>query len=134
LENSVPIQPVAVALVLCEFVVVDEKSRNITAVSCFSRRVFDGGLEFLPPFYVVATFVNGHGNVSAKLVIERLDTLEITWERAITLRFPDSLREQSAIFRVRSVAIPVHGFYDALLIVENEVIAQKRFSIFPKEI
>ncbi len=129
-----PIRPVAIGLVLCEFVVVDEKTRNITAVSCFSRRIVEAALDFMPPFYVVATMVNGHGAISARLVIERLDTLEITYERTLNLSFADSLRELSGIFRVRASAIPVHGFYQALLIADGEMIAQKRFSIISKEV
>jgi hypothetical protein len=129
----VPIRPVAVGLVLCELAIVDEKTHNVTAASCFSRRVVDGNLAAMPPFYVVATMVNGHGEMPGKLVIERLDTLAITYERAITLRFSNSLVEVTALFRVRAHAIPVHGYYQALLIIDGEAIAQKRFSILPKE-
>lgn len=128
-----PIRPVAIGLVLCELIIVDEKTRNVTTASCFSRRIVEGAVALMPPFYVVATMVNGHGAMPAKLVIERLDTLEITYERAFTLSFADSLQEVAGIFRLRGNVIPVHGFYQALLIVDGEVIAQKRFSIIPKE-
>jgi hypothetical protein len=43
------------------------------------------------------------------------------------------LQELSALLRVRAHAIPVYGFYEAALIVDGEPIAQKKFSIFPKE-
>jgi hypothetical protein len=120
-------------LVLCELAIVDEKTRNITPVSCFSRRVVEGPITLMPPFYVVAAFVNGHGATPAKLVIERLDTLEITYERDFTLNFADSLQELSGIFRLRPPVIPVFGYYQAVLSVGGDVIAQKRFSILAKE-
>ena len=56
-----PVRPVAIGLVLCELVVVDEKTRNVSTISCFSRRVVDGALVFMPPFYIVATLVNPYG-------------------------------------------------------------------------
>ncbi len=128
-----PIRPVAVGLVLCELAIVDEKTHNVTAASCFSRRIFDGNLAAMPPFYVVATMVNGHGEMPGKLVIERLDTLDITYEREVTLKFKNSLEEITALFRVRGHAIPVYGYYQALIIADGEAIAQKRFSILQKE-
>jgi hypothetical protein len=127
------VRPVAIGLVLCEHAIVDEKTHNVTTVSCFSRRVVEGPVEFMPPIFVVFTLVDGHGTMPAKLVIERLDTLETAYERAFTLTFADSLKEVFGIFRVRAQAFPVFGSYQALLIVGSEAIAQKRFSITPKE-
>lgn len=114
---------------LCELAIVDEKTRNVSAINCFSRRIIEGEIETAPPFNVFATMVGGHGTMPAKLVIERLDTLEATYEKPFTLRFPNSLDEMRALVRVRPIAIPVVGYYQALLIVEGETIAQKRFSI-----
>jgi hypothetical protein len=129
----VPVRPVAAGLHLCELAIIDQKTQKVSAVSCFSRRVIDGGVEFMPPFYVVATLANGHGTMPAQLVIERLDTMEVTYERRVSLSFANSLQEVTAVIRVRGNAIPVHGYYHALLIVDGEQIAQKRFSIFRKE-
>lgn len=70
--------------------------------------------------------VNGHGSMPAKLVIERLDTSEYTYEREFSVSFADTLQELMGIFRVRAHYIPVHGVYHAMLIVDGESIAQKR--------
>ncbi len=69
---------------------------------------------------------------AAKLVIERLDTLEHTYERSVTLNFADTLQELMGIFRVCASYIPVHGVYHAMLIIDGEFIVQMRFSIIPK--
>src|SRR5439155_9729276 len=95
-------RPAGVSLVLCELAIVDDRTRNVTAASCFSRRVVEGPLAFMPPFYVVATLAGGHGTMPATLVLERLDTLEVTYERAFTLHLTDPLQEQTGIFRVRA--------------------------------
>jgi hypothetical protein len=123
---------VAVGLVLCELVVVEESTRHVTAVNCFSRRVIDGEIGSMPPFYVLATVVGGHGTMAARFVIERLDTLEVSFERQFQLSFANALDEIRATFRVRANAIPVHGFYQATLFVEGEAIALKRFSVHSK--
>ena len=127
------VKPVAVGLVVCELVVVDDKTRNITAVSCFSRRVVEVPLAWMPPFFVVVALADGQGTMPAQLVIERLDTLESTYERAFQLRMDDSLRDLSVSFRVQAQAIPVFGFYQAQFLVDGEMLAQKRFSILSKE-
>lgn len=126
-----PIRPVAVGLVLCELAVVEENTRHVTAVNCFSRRVMDEEIGSMPPFYVLATLVGGHGTMAARFVIERLDTLEVSFERQFQLSFANALEEIRATFRVAS-AIPVHGFYQAILFVEGEAIASKRFSVHAK--
>ena len=69
----------------------------------------------------------------ARLVVERLDTLEVTYKKQFTLKFVDTLKEVSGIFRLRSSAIPVYGDYQAMLFVDDEVIGQKKFSNIPKE-
>ena len=127
-----PIRPVALGLTLCEFAVIDENTHNVSAVSCFSRRFLDGGLEAMPPFYALAFMVGGHESMPAKLLIERLDTLETTNEKSFTLGFANSLEEIRALVRVRASAIPVFGYYNALFVVDGEMIAQKRFSILPR--
>ena len=126
------IRPVAVGLVLCELVVVEENTRHVTAVNCFSRRVIDDGIGSMPPFFVLATLVGGHGTMAARFVIERLDTLEMSFERQFQLSFVNALKEIRATFRVRANALPVEGFYQAILYVEGEAVALKRFSIYSK--
>jgi hypothetical protein len=126
------LKPAAVSLVLCELAIIDDRTRNLTAASCFSRRVVEGSLAFMPPFYIVATLVGGHGAIPGKLVLERLDTLEVTYERAFNLQFADPLQELTGLFRVRAHVIPVFGFYQIQLIADGESIAQKKFSIVPK--
>jgi hypothetical protein len=126
------VRPVSVGLVLCELAIVDDRTRNVTHTSCFSQRLVEGPLTYMPPFYVVAALAGGHGRMPGRLVVQRLDTLDITYHRTFTLDFADPLRELSGIFRVRAHAIPVYGYYEALLIVDGEAIAQKKFSILPK--
>jgi hypothetical protein len=127
-----PIRPVAIGLVLCDLVVIEENTRHVTAVNCFSRRVNDGEVGGLLPFYALATLAGGHGDMTARFVIERLDTLEVTFERQFQLSFANALEEVRATFRVRANAIPVYGYYQAMLFVEGETIASRRFSVHSK--
>src|SRR5262245_44210577 len=92
----------------------------------------DDEIGGMPPFFVLATLVGGHGTMAGRFVIERLDTLEVSFERQFKLSFANALEEIRATFRVRTNALPVHGFYQAILFVEGDAIALKRFSIHSK--
>lgn len=127
------IRPMAIGLTLCDVAIMEERTRRVSAVNCFSQRVVDGDIGAMPPFYVLAALIGGRGTASARFVVERLDTLEVCFQRDFQLKFARPLDEVRATFRVRASAIPRFGFYQATLAVEGDAIAQKRFSVVAKE-
>jgi hypothetical protein len=78
-------RPLAVALVLCEQVVVDDRTHRVTPVNCFTKWLIHGPLTEKQSFYAVAVFANGHGGIRARLEIERLDTAESIFRREFTI-------------------------------------------------
>jgi hypothetical protein len=98
-------RPVAIGLLLCEQVIVDERSHNVTPVNCFNLRE----LETVPgqaTFYAVAWLADGIGAMSLKIAVSRLDTLEEIFrvERTVQLTNPlqQLLHRATAALRLSS--------------------------------
>lgn len=65
-------RPVAIGLVLCEQVILEEGTHNVTPVNCFNNR----GLDDFPgeiSFFALAWLTDGMGEMLVELVVERLD-------------------------------------------------------------
>jgi hypothetical protein len=126
-------KPVAIGLLLCEQVIIEEKTRNVTPVNCFTQRLVEGFPSKPFPFVVFAVLTDGLGEVRLEVAIQRLDTLEEVYQRTLTARFPHPLREVRCVFRVRDCSFPVAGAYQVMILAEDELLAQKRLVIQQKE-
>lgn len=126
-------RPVAVGLLLCEQVIVEEHTGNVTPVNCFSFRIAENVPGESAPFTVVAFLTDGIGKVTLKVTIERLDTLEEIYERETSVTFPEPLYRLRLIARVRGCFLPVEGDYTVNLLANGETIAQNRFRLLQKE-
>jgi hypothetical protein len=68
-------RPIAVGVLLCEQVIVEEGTHNVTLVNSFThRKVTSFPATF--PFIVFASLTDGLGDGFLEVVIERLDSLE----------------------------------------------------------
>jgi len=126
-------RPGVIGLLLCEQVIVEEKTRNITPVNCFTSRT----VEQLPsetfPFIVFAILTDGAGEISLEVIIQRLDSLDEIYRSSLSFRFTNPLQEVRCIFRIRDCSFPVSGYYQVTLLADNESVAQRKFRIVPKE-
>jgi hypothetical protein len=53
--------PLAVGLLACDLVIVDDRTRGVTPVNCFSKRAVRGPFPTSFTFYLVAALTNGNG-------------------------------------------------------------------------
>ena len=124
-------RPIAIGLVLCEHVIVEDRTHNITPVNCFSVRV----VEALPDratFFALAWLANGLGEMPAELLVERLDNMEETFRVNRVLVFPDRLVDMRFVARIRSCHLPVAGHYQVSLIIDGEQVATRKFQVRTK--
>ena len=126
-------KPVAVGLLLCEQVIVEEKTRNVTPVNCFSRLMVERVPSEPVAFVLFATLTDGLGEMSLGVTIERLDTLNRIYQRFLTMRFTDPLQEVRYILRVRNSSFPRFGAYQVCLLMDNELLALKKFHVLARE-
>ena len=117
--------PVAIGLLLCEQVIVDAKSRNLTPVNCFGMRKLDA-IPGTVDFHIVAWLADGLGEMPLRLSICRLDNLDEVFRLEHELKFSDRLRDMRFTARVRNCVIPAAGYYEVMLTVGGELVAHRR--------
>jgi hypothetical protein len=116
--------PNVVGLTLCEQVVTDANTRNVTLVNSFGR-LRCSTFPSPPQRFVVSTVLtDGLGDASMGLVVSRLDTLAEVAERHWRMRFTDPLRVVRLILRFAELSFPVAGAYQFSLSADGEWIAQ----------
>ena len=120
--------PVAIGLVLCDLVIVDQKTHNVTPVNCFSSRKLKG---FPGPteFYLVAWLSDGLGEMTVEVVVQKLDNLIEIFRTESVLRFDDPLRDKYFLARIRDCHFPVAGEYVVSLTVGGELVAHRKIRL-----
>jgi hypothetical protein len=122
--------PTAVGIVLCERVLVDESTQNVTPVECFNLRLLV--ISTIPGdsgFFALAWLADGEGEFSAEIIIRRLDNGEEIYRFEKTLAFKDRMDDARFLARVRGCTFPVAGYYEFVLVIGGELIASRRFRI-----
>ena len=126
-------RPVVLAFVLCEQYIVEEKTRNVTLVNCFSQRFVEQDPPEPLSFVALAQLSAGQGEMPMGLVIERMDTLQRVFERYGRVRFSEQLQESRFSARVVNCVLPILGPYQVLLFAEGELIALRKFHLSQRE-
>jgi hypothetical protein len=126
-------RPIAIGLLLCEQLIVEEGTKNVTPVNCFTHRTAEAFPWTSPPFTVVAWLTNGEGELLLEVVIEDTDTLEELYRRGATFRLTTPLQHQRLSLRINAIAFPRPKTYRVLLQADGEIIAQRKLGIVPKE-
>jgi hypothetical protein len=87
-------RPAVIGLLVCEQVIIEESTQNVTPVNCFVRRTFRHFPSEPSTIVVFALLNDGSGNVNLEVVVQRLDTLDeirrISVAAGGALRIPDT--------------------------------------------
>lgn len=100
--------PVALGLILCEQIIIDKTSRNVTPISCFSARwlnEFPGSISF----DVVAWLADGLGEMSVELIVLNGDTMERIFGLEGQIKFDNPLTYKRFFAHVRDCPIRSAG-------------------------
>jgi hypothetical protein len=122
-------RPRAISLNVCEQVIVEEHTRNITLVNCFQRlyvREFPSAPQRLA---VHAVLTDGHGTGNVRLAIVRLETLEDVYVRDVQVTFSNPLREFRLLFRPPSLSFSAAGRYEISLLVDEDSLTRRVIQI-----
>ncbi len=125
-------RPIAVGLIPCQLVIVEERSRKVTLVNSFQRLKVDGFPSSPVPFAVYTELTDGMGEALLKLTVSRTDSLEDVYTRTFRMDFTDPLRQQRLWWNVRSCSFPIAGRYAIVLEVEGEPITQSILTVVPR--
>ena len=69
-------RPMAIGLTVCEQVIVEEKTHNITMVNCFRRLSLRNSPSSPQRLAIHTILTDGHGTGKIRLHLVRLNTLE----------------------------------------------------------
>ena len=122
-------RPVVLGLLLCEQVIVEEGTRNVTLVNCFTKRKAEQFPSEENRFNLFAALTDGLGDVTLEVAIERLDEPGEVYRRSHLVRFTDPLMEVRFILRITHCTFPAAGVYEASLSIDGEPIGQHRFQV-----
>ncbi|HEY7157030.1 MAG TPA: hypothetical protein VH575_23880 [Gemmataceae bacterium] len=124
--------PVAIALTVCEQVIVEEKTHNVTLVNCMTRLRVRQVPSEAHRLVVHAWLAGGRGEGKIRLEWLHPETLEEILSRELPATFPHPLQEARATFRA-SLSFPVEGRYQINLLADGAVIAHRTFQVFLRE-
>ena len=117
-----PELPIVRGVFLCDTVIAEERTRNLTLVNCFTSRLVE---EFPTPpqkFAVVALLVNGLGTIPIDLRIVSLEDDTQVFHRQFSIPFTDPLQETRFVYRVQSLSFPNPGGYEVSLASAGEIL------------
>lgn len=126
-------RPIAVGLIPCQLVIVEETTRKVTLVNSFQRLKVDGFPSSPLPFAVFTVLTDGMGDAVLNLAVSRTDTLEHVYTRTFKMSFNDPLRQQRLWWDIRSCSFPIPGRYQVGLEVDGELITQTILTVVSGE-
>ena len=128
-------RPVTIGLILCETVIVDDQTKNVTPVNCFRKRRVAGFPSEPFPFIVLVWLTDGMGQGRLEVVIQRLasDELDAVYRTGVPCHFTNPRAEVRFTLRIRDCGFPLARGYVVNLLADEELLAQKRLVIFSEE-
>ena len=125
--------PIALGLTLCEKVIVEEGTRNVTLMSTFTKL---RAWEFPSPprqFDVYVVLTDGLGDGIIDLVGTRLETDERIYSLSMPVHFPDRRMEVRLRLRINGCSFPEPGRYQFTLLIDGEWIAHRELQVVAAE-
>jgi hypothetical protein len=128
-----PQRPTVLSLTICEKVIVEAGTQNITLVSCFRGLRVDGFPSPPQRFCLFAVLTNGHGEVIIDWHLERLDALTTVKTYQTTVRFTDRLQEIPVSVRLTKLSFPAAGWYQFTMFLNGEPAARRLLHVYGAE-
>jgi hypothetical protein len=122
--------PTALALLLCEQVIVDQHSRNPSPINIFTGLAVDRFPSDSQRFSVFAALTDSEGDGRLELRAIRLDTGDQFYAQRYPVHFPNRATVVNINVRVRGLRFPVPGVYEFLLLVEGSLVAQRKLRVY----
>jgi len=125
--------PIALSLVLCEKVIVEDKTKNHSLINTFTKLRVPQFPSPLQQFAVYTALTDGFGEGIMDLVVTLVEMDEVIYSYRNRLRFPDRLMEVQALIHVSKCSYPVAGQYLFTLLIDGVWVAHRRLEVVLKE-
>src|SRR5260370_42492605 len=100
------LQPVALGLSLCDYVILEERTKKVSLIGTFTGLSADRFPALILPFSVYAVLTDALGDVTMDLVVTRLDTGQELYSYRGMLHFAEKLAEVAFHVRLRDFRFP----------------------------
>jgi hypothetical protein len=121
-------RPIALGLFLCEQVIIEAGTRNVTPVNCLTHKSVKAFPSEKVPLVVFAELTDGAGQVTLETVVQRLDNLEVVYRFGHSTTFEDQLKVIRYMARIRC-SFPLAGYYQVALLADREIVAQRKLRV-----
>jgi hypothetical protein len=125
-------RPNAVGLTLCQLVIVEESTKNVTLANSFQTLDVETFPSASIPFAVYTVLTDGLGEIKLDLAVLRGDTLDEIYTRSFKVTFTDPLRQLRLWWNVRSCSFPAPGRYEFGLQANRELMTQSVLEVREK--
>jgi len=122
--------PTALALILCEQVIVDQHSRNPSPINIFTGLAVEQFPSSPQRFSVFAALTDSQGTGRLELRTIRLDTGDQFYAQQYPIHFPERATVMNVNMRIRNLRFPVPGVYEFLLLIDGSLVAQRRLRVY----
>jgi hypothetical protein len=123
------VRPAARSLLICEQVIVEETTHNVSLINCSTVWIADSFPSERMKFAIFCALIDGQGNIRLDVQISRRDNLDMIFERTFPILIHDRQQEVRFIFRSRECTFPVAGGYEVALFADGEPIATTAFTV-----
>ncbi len=124
--------PVALGLTLCEDVVTEAASHDISLIRSFTGLPVERFPSVARPLCVFSALTDGLGQAEAVLSVGLfLDTYQEVYRVRTILDFPDPLRTVYYVMRLSHCPLPRSGVYLFTLALDGTWLAQRSLRVYP---
>lgn len=125
--------PTVTGLLLCEQIIVEEGTRNVTLVNCFSERAANHFPTEGMPFVVYALLTDGLGETPVEVQIHRLEDMDLLHQAHTSVSFASPLDTMRCILKFKKFVFPSPGEYQVSLLASGTILAQRRITLVVEE-
>ncbi|MCI0363566.1 MAG: hypothetical protein L0219_06755 [Phycisphaerales bacterium] len=125
--------PVAIGLTICDYVIVEERTKKISTIGSFSGMKVPRFPHLPPPVSVFAWLTDGHGVGLAQVAVKSLAYDTDIYSEFLEVKLPDRLTEVPISHRIWSCVFHSGGLYEVSLSVDGERLASRRLRVYAAE-
>jgi hypothetical protein len=123
------IRPIARGLHVCEMLVTEKGTNNVSLINAFSRRHVGAFPSTPQRFGVYSLLSGGLGAVTMRVQVSRIEDPDFVYERSMVVVFEDRVQEVQFVLRLSDVVFPKPGQYSVVLSADGEWIAETRLKV-----
>lgn len=125
-------QPIVLGLTLCEKIIVEEGTKTVSLIGCFTKLGMDSFPTPPERVCLFAALTDGLGEGTIDLLITRLETGEVIASNRSRVRFVDRLSTLRLMFRLK-VLFPAPGKYQFAIWLDGQWLSHTVFHVFRKD-